>query len=52
VTAVGQVSELQTLTETRKRWWERISPTAVGCIVAVGLALWAAAVVMPRFVGG
>src|SRR2546423_13976765 len=40
VTAVGQEPELQTLTETRKGWWERISPTVVGCIVAVGLALW------------
>ena len=40
MTAVGQGPELQTLTETRKRWWERISPTVVGCVVAVGLALW------------
>jgi hypothetical protein len=40
VTAVGQDPEHQTLTETRKRWWERISPTVVGCVVAVGLALW------------
>jgi hypothetical protein len=40
-TAVGQDPELQTLSEPqRKKWWERFSPTAVGCVVAVGLALW------------
>jgi hypothetical protein len=42
-TAVGQDSELQTITETRKRWWEGISPTVVGCAVAVVLALWSTA---------
>ena len=42
-TAVGQDSELQILTETRKRRWERISPTVVGSVVAVVLALWSTA---------
>ena len=39
-TAVGQDSELQTLSEPPKETWERISATVVGCVVAVGLALW------------
>jgi hypothetical protein len=39
-TAVGQDPELQILTETRERWWDRISPTGVGCVVAVVLAVW------------
>ena len=41
-TAVGQDSELQTRSEPQKkeRWWERVSPTAVGVVVATVLALW------------
>jgi hypothetical protein len=44
-TAVRQGSELQILAEPQKRerWWERISPTVVGCAVAVVLALWSTA---------
>jgi hypothetical protein len=40
VTAVVEDSELQSLASAQKRWWERISPTVVGCVVAVLLALW------------
>jgi hypothetical protein len=41
-TAVGQDPELQIRSEPRKlgRWWERVSPTGVGVVVAVGLAVW------------
>jgi hypothetical protein len=41
VTAVGRGSELQILAKPQKkeRWWERTSPTVVGCVVAVALAL-------------
>jgi hypothetical protein len=43
-TAVGQDSELQILANAkRQRWWEGISPTVVGCVVAVVLALWSTA---------
>jgi hypothetical protein len=31
--------ELQILSEPRKRWWERVAPVLVGCVVAVGVAL-------------
>jgi hypothetical protein len=38
--AVGQDSELQILANAQKKRWESISPTVVGCVVAVVLALW------------
>jgi hypothetical protein len=41
--AVGQDSELQILSEPRKKWWDRVSPLLVGCVVAVVLALWSTA---------
>jgi negative regulator of sigma E activity len=42
--AIGQDSELQILASAqRQRWWERFSPTVVGCVVAVVLALWSTA---------
>jgi len=41
-TAVGQDPELQIGSEPQKqaRWWERVSPTAVGVVVAVAVASW------------
>jgi uncharacterized membrane protein len=41
-TAVGQGSELQIRAKPQKkeRWWERVSPTVVGVLVAVVVALW------------
>jgi Bacterial membrane protein YfhO len=38
--AVGQDSALQSLAKPRKRWWERVSPVVVGCVVAAGVAVW------------
>jgi hypothetical protein len=41
-TAVGQDSELQIRSESRKRarWWDGVSPTAMGVVVATVVALW------------
>jgi hypothetical protein len=30
----------QTAAQARMRWWERLSPTVVGCVVAATLAVW------------
>jgi hypothetical protein len=32
--------EPQAAPTARRRWWERLSPTAVGCAVAAALAVW------------
>src|SRR5262249_29388748 len=41
-TAVGEDSELQIRSEPRKRqrWWERVSPTGVGVLVATVVAIF------------
>ena len=40
MTTAVEDPELQILAKRRKQWWERISPTVVGCVVAVVVALW------------